>query len=197
MDAIIFVGLQGSGKSSFYKERFFSTHMRISLDLLRTRHREVRLLDLCLQTQQPFVVDNTNPPREERVKYVEAAKRARFRVTGFYFRSKVEECLARNRLRTNAVPDVGVLSNAKKLELNREETTEFFTAATGIMSDYQPDKSLGRMQDGWDLTLEITSKAFKKSVHFRDQDDPVNGPPGFDVLSRIINRHLKEEKFPE
>ena len=36
MEAIIFVGLPGSGKSSFYKERFFDSHVRISLDLLKT-----------------------------------------------------------------------------------------------------------------------------------------------------------------
>lgn len=69
MEAVIFVGLQASGKSSFYTERFFSTHVRISLDLLRTRNRERRLLTACLETQQPFVIDNTNPSREERTKY--------------------------------------------------------------------------------------------------------------------------------
>jgi predicted kinase len=36
MEAVIFTGLQATGKSSFFKERFFSTHVRISLDLLRT-----------------------------------------------------------------------------------------------------------------------------------------------------------------
>ena len=37
MEAVIFVGIQGSGKSSYYKERFFRTHFRINLDMLRTR----------------------------------------------------------------------------------------------------------------------------------------------------------------
>ena len=63
MEAVVFVGLQGSGKSSFFKERFFSTHVRISLDLLKTRHREQRFLEACLSTEQRFVIDNTNPPR--------------------------------------------------------------------------------------------------------------------------------------
>ena len=36
---------------------------------------------------------------------------------GYYFRSKVEECLARNQQRSERVPDVGILSTAKKLEL--------------------------------------------------------------------------------
>ena len=75
MEAVIFTGLQGSGKSSFYKERFFSTHVRISLDLLRTRHRENRLLALCLETQQRFVIDNTNPARADRAKYITAVER--------------------------------------------------------------------------------------------------------------------------
>ena len=117
MEAVVFVGLQASGKSSFYKERFFSTHVRISLDLLRTRNREQRLLTLCLETQQPFVIDNTNPTREERAKYIDAAKSAKYSVVGYYFRSKAEECLARNRLRMDRVPDVGLLSTAKILQL--------------------------------------------------------------------------------
>ena len=117
MEAVVFVGIQASGKSSFYKERFFSTHVRISLDLLRTRNRERRLLTLCLETQQPFVIDKTNPTRQERAKYIDAAKSAKYSIAGFYFRSKAEECLARNRQRTDQVPDVGILSTAKKLEL--------------------------------------------------------------------------------
>ncbi len=117
MEAVVFIGLQASGKSSFYKERFFATHVRISLDLLRTRNRERRLMALCLETQQPFVIDNTNPTREERAKYIDAAKSAKYSVVGFYFRSKAEECLTRNQQRTDQVPDVGILSTAKKLEL--------------------------------------------------------------------------------
>ena len=117
MEAVVLIGLQASGKSSFYKERFFSTHVRISLDLLRTRNRERRLMAACLETQQPFVIDNTNPTREERAKYIDAAKSAKYSVVGFYFRSKAEDCLARNQQRTDRVPDVGLLSSAKKLEL--------------------------------------------------------------------------------
>jgi hypothetical protein len=41
---------------------------------------------------------------------------------GYYFRSKAEECLARNQNRIEPVPDVGILSTARKLELpTREE----------------------------------------------------------------------------
>ncbi len=117
MEAIVFSGLQASGKSSFYKERFFSTHVRISLDLLKTRYREERLMAACLETQQRFVVDNTNPTKGERRKYIASAKAANYSVVGFYFRSKADECIARNQLRVEPIPNVGILATAKKLEL--------------------------------------------------------------------------------
>lgn len=124
MEGVLFIGLQGAGKSSFFKERFFSTHVHISLDLLKTRHREQRILEVCLSTNQRFVIDNTNPTRAERVKYVEAARTAGFTVIGYYFQASVEDCLQRNseRLGISRVPDVAILSTAKKLELPcREE----------------------------------------------------------------------------
>ena len=36
MEMILFVGLPGSGKSTFYKNHYFNTHLRISNDLLKT-----------------------------------------------------------------------------------------------------------------------------------------------------------------
>jgi predicted kinase len=74
VEAVIFVGLQGAGKSTFYRERFFDTHLRINLDQLRTRHRERRLLQVCVETGLRFVVDNTNPTRVERQVYIRAAR---------------------------------------------------------------------------------------------------------------------------
>ena len=117
MEAIVFIGLQASGKSSFYKERFFPTHVRISLDLLRTRNRERRFLDASLETRQPFVVDNTNPTQKARAKYIIAAKSVGYAITGYYFSSRAAECLARNQQREAQVPDVAILSTAKLLEL--------------------------------------------------------------------------------
>ena len=40
MEAILFIGLPASGKSSFYKERFFGTHVRISRDLLKISKKQ-------------------------------------------------------------------------------------------------------------------------------------------------------------
>ena len=76
MDAVLLIGIQGSGKSWFFNERFRDTHVRLNLDMLRTRHRESVLLKACIDTQQPFVVDNTNPTIQDRARYIEPAKQA-------------------------------------------------------------------------------------------------------------------------
>lgn len=119
MEMVIFSGLQASGKSTFYREQFFNTHLRINLDMLKTRNRESRLMQVCLETQQPFVIDNTNPTKDERRKYIEAAKAAGFRVVGYYFQSQVEECKRRNDVRGpgQQVPLAGVLGTYKRLEI--------------------------------------------------------------------------------
>ena len=60
MEAVILIGIQATGKSTFYKEYFYDTHVRINLDMLKTRRREDILLQACIQAKQSFVVDNTN-----------------------------------------------------------------------------------------------------------------------------------------
>lgn len=118
MQAIIFCGIQATGKSTFYKQRFFNSHVRISMDLLRTRNREQRLLDLCLDTQARFAVDNTNPTAAERRRYIEPAKQAGYLIIGYFFQSTAQAALARNRERPPAeqIPDRGILGTRARLE---------------------------------------------------------------------------------
>ena len=113
---MLFIGIQGSGKSTFYRECFFDTHVRISLDLLRTKHREQRLLDLCLQTGQPFVVDKTNVTLAERARYIGAARAAGFRVVGYFFEPDPGGAFERNRRRPQPVPAAGLFGTLKRLE---------------------------------------------------------------------------------
>ncbi|MDQ3284948.1 MAG: ATP-binding protein [Actinomycetota bacterium] len=119
MEAVIFVGIQASGKSSFYRARFFDTHLRINLDMLKNRHREQLLLDACIEAKQPFVVDNTNPSVEERARYIERARSGGFRVVGYYFCSRPRESLARNEQRTGKarIPEKGILGTYKRLRV--------------------------------------------------------------------------------
>lgn len=123
MEAVILVGIQASGKSTFYRQRFFDTHVRISRDVVRTRNRERLLMDVCLQTRQPFVIDNTSVTAEERARYTEPARAAGFRVVGYFFRTETRAAIARNRLRQGkaVVPIPGILGTYRKLEEPRLE----------------------------------------------------------------------------
>jgi predicted kinase len=119
METVIFCGIQATGKTTFFKELFFKTHIRISLDQLNTRNKEQQFIDTCIATQQRFVVDNTNPTKEDRAKYISIAKANKFKVIGYYFQSKLSDALSRNSQRTGKenIPDVGIKGTFSKLEI--------------------------------------------------------------------------------
>jgi predicted kinase len=119
MEAVIYIGIQASGKSTFYKENFFKTHVRINLDMLKTRHREKLLFEACLQMKQSFVIDNTNPTRNDRNRYIAPAKDSGFHITGYYFRSDISSALSRNSRREGRerIPEKGVRATSSRLEL--------------------------------------------------------------------------------
>jgi predicted kinase len=119
VEAVILTGIQGAGKSTFYAQRFAETHVRLNLDMLKTRHREQILLKACIEAKQPFVVDNTNVTVDERARYIVPAKQAGFRIVGYFFRATVGELLQRNRQRPphRVVPDQAIFGTYKRLQL--------------------------------------------------------------------------------
>jgi predicted kinase len=118
VEAVIFIGVQGCGKTSFYKERFFDTHVRVSRDMMKTKARERILLGACLAAKQPFVLDNTNPTASQRAEIIEPARAAGFRVVACYFRCGLREALWRNQRRPAGavIPVPGVIATFKKLQ---------------------------------------------------------------------------------
>ena len=121
VELVIFVGLQASGKSTFFRERFAATHEHVSKDLFpnnRNRNRrQTRLIVAALESERSVVVDNTNPMPSDREPLVEIAREFGAGIVGYYFESGVRECLARNARRegTSRVPDVAVYATAKRL----------------------------------------------------------------------------------
>lgn len=116
--AVILMGLQGSGKSTLYFEEFKSTHVRINLDMLKTRHREKIFLMACLISQQSFVVDNTNLTRAERSKYILLAEEFGFEVVGIFLNEDLDVCIVRNKLRTGKakIPEKAIRAASRRLE---------------------------------------------------------------------------------
>jgi predicted kinase len=119
MQLVLFIGIQSSGKSTFYKQRFADTHLRLNLDMLKTRYREQLLFEACLTAKQPVVIDNTNPTVEERTRYITPAKAQGFSVVGYYFQSRLEDCKQRNAQRPEdkTVPLLGLLGTYGRLVL--------------------------------------------------------------------------------
>ncbi len=109
--------MQAAGKTTFYAERFLHTHVRISQDLLRTRHRLQRFLEVCLETRQPFVVDRDNATVAERRAFVEPARAAGFRVVAYWLDVPVDVAVARNAARSGraVVPEQAVRGTARRL----------------------------------------------------------------------------------
>lgn len=140
-ELVVFCGIQATGKSSFYVERFLHTHVRISLDVVRTRHRERTIFEACLACGQSVVVDNTNATPQERARYVGPGLRAGFTAVGYYFSSRLAEALERNAGRSGAqrVPDRGVMGTAGRLVIPR--MAEGFSALWYVTLD--PGRGFG------------------------------------------------------
>lgn len=123
MEFLLFCGLQGSGETTFYNRHFATTHLRISMDMLKTRRREWTILDACLRSGQRCVVDNTNPTAAERAPYVAAAHVHHFTAIAYYFSAPTVLCLARNATRAGKarIVEKGIWATAAKLTVPRHE----------------------------------------------------------------------------
>jgi predicted kinase len=122
VEAILHIGIPGSGKSSFYKERFYGTHLRINRDMIKTRRRERALIEACFKIQQRFILDNVNATRADRSKVIAAAHAARFRVIGYFFQISTRVAVAPNKERKGKaqIPLVGIFGAYERLEPRHE-----------------------------------------------------------------------------
>lgn len=119
MQLIIFTGVQASGKSSFYLLNLAHSHLRINLDMLKTRHRENIIFEAALASKTKMVIDNTNPTREDRARYIQRAIDGGFEVIAYYFETDLNSTLTRNSHRAGKanIPEVAVRATYKKLQV--------------------------------------------------------------------------------
>ena len=111
------IGGQGSGKSTFYRETFLDTHVRIDLDMLRTRRREKLILEACIAGQQSSW--STIPiARADRARYIARARVAGFRMIAYFFSTPMSEALRLNNLRKGKqrVPPVAIAGTFENIQ---------------------------------------------------------------------------------
>ena len=122
-EVAILVGLQGSGKTSFYRQHLAATHDHVSKDLMpnvrRRDTRQMALVEASLAAGRSVAVDNTNPTRADRAPLVAAARAHGARVVAYVMLTPVRDSLARNRTREGRarVPDVALFVTAKRMQI--------------------------------------------------------------------------------
>jgi predicted kinase len=120
LELVVLVGLQASGKSTFFRERFAATHDHVSKDLFPNNRdrssRQTQLIRAALGAGRSVVVDNTNPTAEERHTPIRLGREFGARIAGYYFESDPHESLQRNDQREGKarVPAVAIFATAKK-----------------------------------------------------------------------------------
>jgi len=117
----VFTGLQAAGKTSFYHDRFATTHVHVSKDAWpnarKKEDRQRRLIEEGLRAGRSVVVDNTNPTPLEREPLVAIGRALGVVIVSYSFVVAVGEALRRNAGRAGRarVPDVAIRAVAKRL----------------------------------------------------------------------------------
>ena len=115
----ILIGIQGSGKSTFYYNFLADEFVRVNLDTLKTRHREEVLIKECIEKGVSFSIDNTNPTKADRQRYIPIAIANGYKVVGYFMESKLQECIERNNLREGKekIPTTAIATTSNKLQM--------------------------------------------------------------------------------
>ncbi|MCO1574690.1 ATP-binding protein [Crossiella sp. SN42] len=125
MELAILIGLQASGKTTFYRRRLAATHEHVSKDNFpRARHRQrrqLRLIDEALAAGRDVAVDNTNPDAETWQPLIELGRGHGARVVAYWFPPDPVGSAARNALRPleTRVPEVGLRATLGRLRRPR------------------------------------------------------------------------------
>ncbi|MDN3295252.1 ATP-binding protein [Streptomyces ficellus] len=122
LDMAVMVGLQASGKSTFYRQHLSGGHVLVSKDLFprgarNKQRRQMRLVDAALAAGRPVAVDNTNPSPEEWAPLIALGHAHGATVTAYWFPPDVGGSLGRNAAREGRerIPDIGIHATHKRL----------------------------------------------------------------------------------
>lgn len=123
LELVVLVGLQGAGKSTFYRDVLARTHAIVSKDLMgrsatRKQARQLREITEHLSAGRSVVVDNTNPTVADRAPLVAHGRAHAARIVCYAFPPDLEASRLRNRQRVGRarVPDLALELTLRRFE---------------------------------------------------------------------------------
>lgn len=153
-EIIIFVGYPGCGKSTFYKQ-YFNNYVHINQDILKTK---IKCLKLCLNSMKEnknIVIDNTNPSKEIRQKYINMAKLNNYKCRCIYF--DIDLLLAKhmNYYRELSKNNDIIITENDSLKIIHSETLRVPDIAYNM---YKSKFEMPEISEGFDEIINIKSK---------------------------------------
>ena len=73
----------------------------------------------AIKNEENIVIDNTNPLKEDRARYISVASGHGYKIEGYFMQSRLQDCIERNEQRTGKekVPRNAIAATSNKLEL--------------------------------------------------------------------------------
>jgi bifunctional polynucleotide phosphatase/kinase len=114
---VVFIGMPGCGKSTFYRN-YFADFIHVSRDVLGTKYKVMKKLKHCCENNLNVVVDNTNPSQKGREEFYNLARG--YEISVIYF---VNNGRGHNSTRDTPVKDIAYHMYFKRLEPPDAENT--------------------------------------------------------------------------
>ncbi|EFA06186.1 Bifunctional polynucleotide phosphatase/kinase-like Protein [Tribolium castaneum] len=136
-EVIIMVGTPGSGKSYFCKNFLVAKgYVHVSRDKLGSWQKCAKMLEDCLQKKQSVVIDNTNPDKESRQRFIDVAKRNQVDCRCFLMTTSHKQAKHNNRFREmtdkSHTPVGDLVLNSYKKGFQEPEMAEGFSEIVKI-----------------------------------------------------------------
>lgn len=130
-NVILMVGAPGSGKSHFCREKLIPNgYFYVNRDTVGSWQKCVKLLEDGLGRKENVVIDNTNPDKQSRARFVEVAKRHGVECRCFVLSTSVQQAKHNNRFREivdkSHVPVNEIIINSYQKNFQMPELSEGF-----------------------------------------------------------------------
>ena len=109
---VIFVGIAGSGKSTFYKNYLSEKYLWINQDELGTKAKVEKKIREAITFNRNYIIDKMNNKLADRIEYITQAKQNNYKCYIVYF---IRDGRANNKRRQKPVSDIVYHSYFKNL----------------------------------------------------------------------------------